>query len=83
MKGNIEALSLQLTDEEIDDIDSATDFQIGFPMSFLFEFGGAKYNTRMTSTDIGILKYAGNLDSMPVERGVKPHGLQREMKIGK
>ncbi|KAF2690457.1 aryl-alcohol dehydrogenase-like protein [Lentithecium fluviatile CBS 122367] len=75
LKGNIEALSLQLSDEEIDDIDSATDFDVGFPMNFLFEFGGTKYNTRMTSSDIGLLRYAGKLDSVPVERGVKPHSL--------
>jgi aryl-alcohol dehydrogenase-like predicted oxidoreductase len=75
LKGNIEALGLQLTDEEIDDIDSATDFSIGFPMNFLFELTGGKYNSRMTSSDIGLLKYAGNLDSVPVERGVKPHGM--------
>jgi hypothetical protein len=64
LKGNIEALSLELSDEEIVDIDSATDFQIGFPMGFLFE---SNYNTRMTSSDIGLLKFAGKLDSMPVE----------------
>jgi aryl-alcohol dehydrogenase-like predicted oxidoreductase len=75
LKGNIEALGLQLTDEEIDDIDSATDFSVGFPMNFLFEFGGSKYNTRMTSSDIALLKFAGNLDSVPIERGVKPHGM--------
>jgi len=75
LKGNIEALSLQLSDEEIDDIDSATDFEVGFPMSFLFGMGGVKYNTRMTSSDVSLLKFAGNLDSIPVERGVKPHGL--------
>lgn len=34
LKGNIEALGLQLNEEEIDDIDSAIDFDIGFPMSF-------------------------------------------------
>jgi aryl-alcohol dehydrogenase-like predicted oxidoreductase len=72
LKGNVEALSLELSDEEIDDIDSATDFQIGFPMGFLF---GTQYNTRMTSSNVGLLKYAGQLDSMPVERGIKPHGM--------
>lgn len=75
LKGNIEALSLQLSDEEIDDIDSAINFEVGFPMSFLFEFAGSKYNTRMTSSDIGLLKFSGNLDCVPVERGVKPHGM--------
>jgi aryl-alcohol dehydrogenase-like predicted oxidoreductase len=75
LKGNIEALGLQLSEEEIDDIDSAIDFDVGFPMSFLFEFGGEKYNTRMTSSDVGLLKFAGQLDSHPHPQPVKPHGL--------
>ena len=75
LKGNIEALGLQLSEEEIDDIDSAIDFDVGFPMSFLFEFGGDKYNTRMTSANVGLLKFAGPLDSHPHQQPVKPHGL--------
>lgn len=75
LKGNIEALGLQLSEEEIDDIDSAINFDVGFPMNFLFEFGGSKYNTRMTSSDVGLLKYAGPLDSHPHGQPVKPHGL--------
>lgn len=39
LKGNIEALSLHLTDEEIEEIEDANTFDIGFPLSFL---GGPK-----------------------------------------
>ncbi|KAH7061981.1 NADP-dependent oxidoreductase domain-containing protein [Paraphoma chrysanthemicola] len=76
LKGNIEALAIDLTDEEVDDIDSAVDFDIGFPMNFLFGFGGAKYNTRLGSGEVGLLKFAGNLETPPVLRGPKPHGLE-------
>lgn len=75
LKGNIEALGLQLSEEEIDDIDSAIDFDVGFPMSFLFEMGGDKYNTRMTTSDLGLMKFAGPLDSHPHQQPVKPHGM--------
>ncbi|KAF1948871.1 aryl-alcohol dehydrogenase-like protein [Byssothecium circinans] len=35
LKGNIEALGLELSDEEIDDIDSAVEFDPGFPMNLI------------------------------------------------
>lgn len=35
LKGNIEALSIELTPEDIKDIESAHPFDIGFPMNFL------------------------------------------------
>ena len=75
LQGNIEALGLELSDEEVDEIDSASDFEVGFPMGFLFEFGGKKYNPRMTSSDVSLLQFAGKLDSVPHQGGVKPHGL--------
>ncbi|OCL14398.1 norsolorinic acid reductase [Glonium stellatum] len=74
LKGNIEALSLELTDQEIDDIDGASDFEIGFPMDILFGFmSNAKYNTRMTTADVGLLKFSGNIDAMPHPAPIKPH----------
>lgn len=72
LKGNIEALGLELSDDEINELESAVPFEIGFPMNFLFEFGGGKYNTNMTSSNVGLLKFAGPLDSVPVQRGPKP-----------
>jgi len=35
LKGNIEALSLELSDEDIEEIEGAIPFDIGFPMNFL------------------------------------------------
>lgn len=76
LKGNIEALGIELSEQEIEDIDSAVDFEVGFPMNFLFEFGGTKYNTNKTSAEVGLLAYAGNLEVPPHQQPVKPHGLQ-------
>ncbi|KAF2789568.1 aryl-alcohol dehydrogenase-like protein [Melanomma pulvis-pyrius CBS 109.77] len=75
LKGNIEALGLQLSDADIDAIDAAGDFKVGFPMSFLFEFMGTPYNSRMTSSDVGLLAFSGKLDSVPHVAPIKPHGL--------
>jgi aryl-alcohol dehydrogenase-like predicted oxidoreductase len=69
LRGNIEALGLSLSDEEMDGIDSAVDFDIGFPMNFIF---GPTYNTRMGTQDVGLLKYAGPLSSVPDQRAIKP-----------
>lgn len=74
LKGNIEALGLELTEQEIDEIDAASAFDIGFPMSMLFEFmSGKKYNTRMTTADVGLLKFAGNIDAVANPAPIKPH----------
>lgn len=42
LKGNIEGLSLSLSDEDIKEIEGANTFDIGFPMSFLGGPGGVK-----------------------------------------
>lgn len=75
LKGNIEALGLELSEEEIGGIEEASGFQVGFPMNFLYEFGGARYKTEMTTGDVGLLKFAGKLDSVPHVQPVKRHGL--------
>ncbi|KAL8789678.1 MAG: hypothetical protein Q9195_006731 [Heterodermia aff. obscurata] len=39
LKGNIEALGLELTQADIDEIEGAAEFDIGFPLGFLGNFG--------------------------------------------
>lgn len=63
---------MELSDDEVAEIDGSVPFEIGFPMSFLFEFAGGKYNTNMTSSDVGLLKFAGPLQSLPVVKGPAP-----------
>lgn len=41
LKSNIEALGLRLTDEEIQEIDDAYGFEMGFPHSFLIPLNAA------------------------------------------
>jgi hypothetical protein len=63
LQGNIDALSVELTDEEVDEIEAAQPFDLGFPGSFLMEMGGAKYSTRFTVKDMGMNRSVlSNLD---------------------
>jgi len=74
LKGNIEALGLELSEQELDDIDQASEFDVGFPMNMLFEFMSDKtYNSRMTTSDVGLLKFSGNIDTVPKQAPIKPH----------
>lgn len=78
LKGNIEALSLELSDEEIDDIESAVPFDVGFPMNMLFGLHDPnfKYSTRMTSKDINLVKEGAYLDTPEKPRPIRPHKLE-------
>ncbi|KAL8728107.1 MAG: hypothetical protein Q9166_005632 [cf. Caloplaca sp. 2 TL-2023] len=73
LEGNIEALAIELTDEEVDEIDAALPFDVGFPMSMLFELGGEKYNTRMSTKDIFLVNTTTNLDTVQKGKPPKPH----------
>lgn len=44
LQGNIDALGLELTDEDLDEIDGAADFDIGFPLSMLSHRRGGPRN---------------------------------------
>lgn len=74
LEGNVAALELELTDEEVKQIDDSTNFEVGFPMNFIFEFGGnQKYRTDMNGKDVGLLRAAANLDTVEYPRPIKPH----------
>jgi hypothetical protein len=60
LQGNIDALSVELTDEEVDEIEAAQTFDLGFPGSFLMEMGGAKYSTRFTVKDMGMNRFVSS-----------------------
>ncbi len=77
LKGNIKALSLELSDEEVAKIEGAVPFEIGFPMNMLFEFGGGKYRSDMTYEDIQLLKFASNMDSVKHQKMPKPHAVDK------
>ncbi|KAF4539026.1 Norsolorinic acid reductase [Lasiodiplodia theobromae] len=76
LKGNIEALSIELSPQEIEQIEEAEPFDVGFPMNFLFEFGdAAKYHNRMGTGDIGLVKTCAHIDTVPKPEPIKPRKL--------
>lgn len=60
LKQNIEALGLELSREEIDEINEATGFDVGFPMNMIFM--GEKYDVNLTSSSVALLKTSAHID---------------------
>lgn len=73
LKANIEALSIELSDEDIEAIDGAFQFDVGFPMTMLFEYGGSKFKTGMGLEDMMLAKPAGHFDMVQRAKPPKPH----------
>ena len=68
LKGNIEALSLELSDEDMAEIDGAAPFDVGFPLNFLSRKpGGAK-----GPGDVWLMALAGNFDYIEGSKPIKP-----------
>lgn len=67
---NIEALKIELTPDDLDQIDSAIPFDAGFPNNFLID---GKYNPNVTSSDMWLVRLAGHLDSVEHQRAIRPH----------
>ncbi|OJI99535.1 hypothetical protein ASPVEDRAFT_126340 [Aspergillus versicolor CBS 583.65] len=72
LESNIESLAVALTDEEIYEIEDATPFDIGFPMSFLFEMPGQKYRSDMTTRHIWQVTCNTRLEAVPKLRPIEP-----------
>lgn len=60
LKGNIEALRLYLTQADIDEIDSAYPFEIGFPMEML---GGPS-----APSNVALLHIVAHVDHVPLSK---------------
>ena len=68
LKGNIEALGLELTDEDMAEIEGAAPFDVGFPLDMLGrEPGGAR-----GPGDVWLTKMAGNFDFVEASKPIKP-----------
>lgn len=77
LKGNIEALSVELTDEELLEIDNAAPFDIGFPMTMLFETGGRTYSTLNNQFNSMVMAGpAGYFDVVQKTKAPKAHRLE-------
>ena len=66
LKGNIEALKLKLSKEDIKEIEDAYPFDAGFPMNFIFM--GQEVSTDLTSENIMPLNSNTNLRSLPHQK---------------
>lgn len=72
LKGNIDALGVKLMAEEIDEIDGAEPFDVGFPMNFLFGYGGKEYKTEMGPKDIQLITTNTRIESVPKVQPITP-----------
>ncbi|KAI9836374.1 MAG: hypothetical protein M1819_001403 [Sarea resinae] len=68
LDGNMDALSVELTKEDIDEIEGATSFDVGFPQNFLT----GTPNAPRHAGDIAWLKVAGYLDVVDNQQPIPP-----------
>ena len=68
LKGNIEALGLELSDEDMAEIEAAAPFDVGFPLNFLsHKPGGAK-----GPADMWLMDTVGHFDYVEDSKPIKP-----------
>lgn len=70
LKANIDALSIRLSQEDLEEIDQAVEFDPGFPMSMIFR--GSAYTTSLTASDVGLTKMSAHIDAPPKQLPVRP-----------
>lgn len=75
LKGNIEALSIKLSKEEINEIDDASDFNPGFPHNFIFM--GSRYGPDLGPSDVMLKKIASHVDVPKKQQPVEPRPLKK------
>ncbi|KAA8571112.1 hypothetical protein MFRU_028g01150 [Monilinia fructicola] len=68
LKGNIEALSLELSDDDVKEIEDANTFDIGFPLNFLGGPDGVK-----SPGDVWLTHMAGVTDHIQPSKPLPPH----------
>lgn len=84
LKGNIEALGIQLTWEDMEEIEAAVPFDLGFPNNFLVSaFGPASLDHDIGPGDMWLANMLGRMDYVQREAPI-PGGLHNaEMQEGK
>ena len=63
LEGNIEALRLELSKEDMAEIEKVYEFDPGFPHSLLFR--AVPWDVNLTGQDVFITKLAARLDTLP------------------
>lgn len=69
LKANVQALGLQLTTQDVEEIDKAYDFDLGFPHNFISMAGFAPEGPQ----HVEILKHLGHFDYVAGPTAIKPH----------
>lgn len=70
LQGSIEAVGIELSEEDIKDIESAAPFALGFPHNMLWREGVPKI-----PNDIWLLGMGGNFDYVPLQQAIKPSNM--------
>ncbi|KAL4865284.1 hypothetical protein BDV12DRAFT_174914 [Aspergillus spectabilis] len=68
LKANIDALSVALSDEDLAEIDGAADFDVGFPLNFIYR----EYSSRNTAADVFLTQVSAQIDAPPQPGPVRP-----------
>lgn len=74
LRGNIEALGLKLDDNDIEEIENAVDFDVGFPSSFLSSRKGGPRGPE----DVSFTKSMGNFDFVERLKPIEPWAAETE-----
>jgi hypothetical protein len=69
LKANVEALSLQLTRQDVAEIEKGYDFDLGFPHAFLNAAGYAPEGPQ----DVSFINSMGYFDWVSPVTAIKPH----------
>lgn len=68
LKGNIEALSLELSDDDVKQIEESNGFDVGFPLNFLGGPNGVK-----SPSDVWLTNLAGTTDHIQASKPLPAH----------
>ncbi|KAK4986184.1 hypothetical protein LTR50_005476 [Elasticomyces elasticus] len=77
LKGNIEALGLELSKEDIMAIEDAVPFDVGFPLNFLFM--GKRFDQSLSTADVFFVARNAHVNTVPKPVPIKPGRPQREI----
>jgi len=69
LMANVEALSIQLSAEDIEEIDTTVPFDAGFPINFIFR---GNYNSSMTAADVTLTQMSAHIDVPPKQMPIRP-----------
>lgn len=69
LEANVEALKIELAQEDLEEIEGAASFDVGFPMNFIYR---DNYNLRNTAADVWLTKSAALIDAPPKQAYIKP-----------